>query len=84
MKALSVPSGPIALKKISAHRVEVDEGDFLLRGDFAHGVGVAGERVGNVAGIVKGAAVHLGDEDWGCSFGACLVDVTDDEFFCNH
>ena len=63
-----------------AHGVEVDEGDLLLGGDFAHGVGVAAEGVGDVAGVVEGAAVHGGDEDGCCAFGAGLGDVVDEEF----
>ena len=41
-----------------AHGVEIDEGDFLLRGNFADGVGVGTEGVRDLAGVVEGSAIH--------------------------
>ena len=64
-----------------AHGVEVDEGDFFLRSNFAHGVGIGTEGVGDFAGVVEGAAVHRSDEDRSCAFGAGLGDEIDEEFF---
>ncbi len=63
-----------------AHGVEVDEGDLLFGGYFANCVGVGAEGVGDVAGVVEGAAVHGGDEDGRGSLGAGLGDVVGEEF----
>jgi len=64
-----------------AHGVEIDECDFLFCGDFADGVGVGTEGVGDFAGVVEGAAVHGGDENGRCAFSAGLGDEVDEEFF---
>jgi hypothetical protein len=64
-----------------AHGVEVDEGYFLLGGDLAHGVRVWAKGVSDLAGVVEGAAVHGGDEDRCCAFGAGLSDVVGEQFF---
>ena len=63
------------------HGVEVDEGDVLLGGDLADGLGVVAEGVGDVAGGVEGVAVHGGDEDGCRARCAGFGDVLGEEAF---
>ena len=51
----------------------------VVEGDLAHRVGIGAEGVGDVAGVVEGAAIHAGDEDGGGAFGAGLGDVVGEE-----
>jgi hypothetical protein len=47
----------------------VDEGDFFLRGEFAHGAGPGAD---GVDGVDVGAAFHRSDEDVGGTAAARL------------
>jgi hypothetical protein len=47
-----------------ADSFEIDERDFFFGDDFAHGLRIISMRVLDLAGRVKVAALHRGDEHW--------------------
>src|ERR1035438_305298 len=62
-------------KENLAHYVEVDECRVLCGSNLAHRIGIACERVCDLAVVVKGPAVHAGDQHRYRTFGAGLRNV---------